>query len=359
MPARLCLCIALLLAAAAQPARAASAASPIAPDIGLRVARDFADPVLAAFAEESAALRAAIDDLCREPSPAALEDARAVFLDTVLAWAPVSVLRFGPLAADNRFERVFFWPDLRGVTLRQVQDLLGSDRAVPGDLSALSVALQGLPALEYVLFGEAAQALGEEGGRRRCALAAAGAANLVGISEALVAGWTEGADFHAAFTAPAAGRDPYRSAREVAAEIVKAVGTALQFIGNAELLPPLGESLQEARGRRAPFWRSGHSFAYVAAQLDGVRALVAAAGFADGPSDGVNGYGRAVLFDVGHARDALLSLNGAPQDAFADAGERGRISYAVVAIEGARHTVNGELAGALGLAMGFNALDGD
>ncbi|MCP8882412.1 hypothetical protein NIM87_02745 [Devosia sp. XJ19-1] len=35
----------------------------------------------------------------------------------VESWGRLSVLRFGPLISDNRFETIFFWPDLRGVTL--------------------------------------------------------------------------------------------------------------------------------------------------------------------------------------------------------------------------------------------------
>src|SRR3546814_4200550 len=67
-------------------------------------------------------------------------------------------LRFGPLVAANRYERIYFWPDPRGITLRQVQGLLGqADGSMPdaAGLATQSVALQGLPALEYVLYGKA------------------------------------------------------------------------------------------------------------------------------------------------------------------------------------------------------------
>ncbi|MCR4267913.1 imelysin family protein [Nitratireductor sp. ZSWI3] len=357
MHARIFLCIIALVLAAPIAARAEEA---IAPDIGVRVVRDYVSPTLRAFSQTSGRLKGTLDDLCRDPSPSALEAARIAFAETVGNWGHVSVLRFGPLAEGNRFERVFFWPDPRGVTLRQVQGLLGSKDALPADIAAESVALQGLPALDYVLFGTGAEKLGAAGGdERRCRYGAAVAGNVAGIAEALIGAWGEGTAFHAAFTAPAADRDPYRSVGEVAAEIVKAAGTALQFTRNAELLPALGDAPQKANGRRAPFWRSRQSFAFAAAQLDGVKQLVEAAGFVEGPSDTVNGYGRGVVFDVGHARDALLAVAGKPEEAFAEEEDRARIAYAAVAMEGAKHMLNGELSGALGLVMGFNALDGD
>ncbi|WP_269467881.1 imelysin family protein [Devosia ureilytica] len=47
----------------------------------------------------------------------ALKQAQAEFGEMVESWGRLSVLRFGPLISDNRFETIFFWPDLRGVTL--------------------------------------------------------------------------------------------------------------------------------------------------------------------------------------------------------------------------------------------------
>src|SRR3546814_13939620 len=61
-------------------------------------------------------------------------------------------------SSDLRYEHIYFWPDPRGITLRQVQGLLGqADGSMPdaAGLATQSVALQGLPALEYVLYGHA------------------------------------------------------------------------------------------------------------------------------------------------------------------------------------------------------------
>ncbi|MBN8241928.1 imelysin family protein [Nitratireductor aquimarinus] len=356
MQARLSRCV-LILCLSSAPALAQETASTIAPDVGNRVLEGYVTPTLARFREASGALSNALGDVCGASSDSGLVAVHQRFSETVSAWGHVSVLRFGPLVAENRFERIFFWPDPRGVTLRQVQGLLASDEALPQDLAAQSVALQGLPVLDYVLFGTGGDKLAEDA--RRCAYAQAVADNVADIAGALENGWAEGTAFQASFTAPAPDRDPYRSSAEVAGEVVKAAGTAIEFARNAELLPALGKSVEKARGKRAPFWRSGETFAFTAAQIEGVQQLITAAGFVDGPSDLVNGYGESMNFDLAHARDALEAVTGAPEAAFGEEEDRGRISYATIAMEGAKHTLNGELAGALGLVMGFNALDGD
>src|SRR5690606_13150351 len=100
--------------------------------------------------------------------------------------------------------------------------------------------------------------------------------------EDIVQGWSAG-PFHAAFTRPSADRSLYRTDTEVAGEIVKAIGTALQFTRNAELTPALGETADEARGKRAPLWRSDLTFTLLGERLGGLRELLAATGFDEDP----------------------------------------------------------------------------
>lgn len=346
----------LALALAVPPA----GAGPIPDDVGSRVAEGFAMPRTAAFADAAAGMRGGIDALCARPDAPALEDARRRLVRLVAAWGEVSVLRFGPLQVENRFERVFFWPDPRGVIVRQVQALLaaGDEAALAsGALAGKSVAVQGLPALEFVLHGAGAEELETARGLHRCRYGAAVAGNLETIAQAFAAQWRPGAPFHDAFAAPGPDGDLYRSPKEVAAETVKAMATTLQFVRSAELLPALGESGQAARGRRAPLWRSDLTFALVAAQIDGVVGLLDAAGFAG--DEAARPAVEALRFDLTHAREAVGRIEAPAEHAFAEEAERDRIRYVAVALDSAGKTLGGALSAALDLTMGFNALDGD
>lgn len=336
------------------------AADPIPDDIGGRVTARYVAPSLAGFDDAAAEMDRLANALCDRADDEALTAARGGFAVLVRAWARVSLLRFGPLQAENRFERVFFWPDPRGVIVRQVQALLaGGDESglTPDGLSGKSVALQGLPALEFVLHGSGAEELTGPPGSYRCRYGAAVAANLAGIARELAAEWATGAAFHAAFASPSPSGDVYRSKQEVAGEIVKAAGTGLQFVRNAELLPALGETAQKARGRRAPLWRSDLTFVFAGAQVEGLSALLESTGFDQ--SEEAAAIADALRFDLGHARDALLAISAPAEDAFADEADRERIRYVTVVLEAANAALGERLSAALGLTMGFNALDGD
>jgi predicted lipoprotein len=121
-------------------------------------------PSYAALAAATGSLDDKVAALCKQPSAAALQAAKDAFAGAVDAWSKVEIFRFGPIVQDRRYERLFYWPDPKGIGLRQVQDALAKrdeDLTLPYELSAKSVALQGLPALEYLLYGDGAEALTE------------------------------------------------------------------------------------------------------------------------------------------------------------------------------------------------------
>ncbi|WP_163272221.1 imelysin family protein [Chelativorans alearense] len=355
--ALLCLALACCL-----PAHAQDAAQTVPPDIGQRVAERYVAPSLAAFSGVTGRLDGKMGELCAAPGDEALEEARATFADTVRAWGPVSMFRFGPLVEENRFEHLFFWPDMRGVTLRQVQGVLADkdeSAAAAASLKEKSVALQGLPALEFVLFGSGAEELAGADGAFRCRYGTAIATNLTGRAAELTQAWAPDAPFHSDFTRPAAGNALYRSPGEVAGEVVKALTTGLQFARNAELLPALGANPDKANGKRTPLWRSNLTFDLVGTQIEGMMGLVNAADFKTHLDAAGGAIVDSVLFDLEHALGALEEVGTPAETAFTEAEDRGRISYAGVALEGADHTISEQLSAAIGLTMGFNALDGD
>ncbi|UUP17652.1 imelysin family protein [Nitratireductor thuwali] len=358
MPIRSILCAVVLLCAGA----AAAQEQRVPEGIGANVADGYARVSLEAFAGATARLRAGLEAVCAEPTREGLDDMRATFADTVRAWGPVSVLRFGPLVADNRFERIFFWPDARGVTLRQVQGVLAEkepETATVEGLGGKSVALQGLPALEYVLFGTGSDAIGTGEEDFRCRYGAAIAGNAAARAGELIEAWSPGAAFHGDFAHPGEGNALYRSPLEVAGEVVKALGTSLQFARDAELLPALGETPSKANGKRAPLWRSDLTFDLVGTQIQGTLALIDAAGFDEALDEERQAILDALRFDLQHALEALEEIEAPAEAAFADEQDRGRIAYASTALQSANATVSERFSAAIGLTMGFNALDGD
>src|SRR5690606_22737995 len=98
-------------------------------------------------------------------------EVRAQFPAVVTAWSRIELYRFGPLMAQNRSDRILFWPDRKGIALRQVQAILADkDEAAlaPETLARKSVAVQGLGALEFVLHGTGSEDLATPDGAFRC-----------------------------------------------------------------------------------------------------------------------------------------------------------------------------------------------
>ncbi|RYE88254.1 MAG: peptidase M75, Imelysin, partial [Hyphomicrobiales bacterium] len=136
-------------------------AAAVEPSEVLRKAVDsFIRPAFAQLAGRTVGLEKDIANLCEAPSATLLELTRQQFGKVVLAYSRVEFLRFGPLTEDSRAERMLFWPDRKGIALRQVQAMLAKHDETATRLAELrgkSIAVQGLGALEYVLFGDGAE----------------------------------------------------------------------------------------------------------------------------------------------------------------------------------------------------------
>ncbi|MEN4918306.1 imelysin family protein [Achromobacter spanius] len=331
-------------------------------DLGERLARDYARPAVAKMTDAAAALEGALGGWCAKPDAAGAARVGDAFATLAQAWSGVEILRFGPLVQANRFERLAFWPDTRGVMPRQVQALIAAkDDALmqPGALAGRSVAVQGLPALEYVLYGEPdlLKQSGAPGFAYACGYALAVSANVASISRDVGKAWSAQGEFGRQFAKPQPGNDLYRDQQEVAAEAMKALSTGLQFARDVKILPVLGDSPEAARPKRAAFWRSDLSTRLLAANLDGLKAFYEAGGYSL-PAGG-EWMDASVRGELSSAATTLRAVP-APLDQ-ALAGEEGRrlLLLASLTIKNAKAIVDQDLAPALGVTIGFNALDGD
>lgn len=353
----------LKLAVAAALAGAApwAAGAGLPADLGERLASGYARPAVAKMVDAAKALDGALDGWCAQPGAAGAARVGEAFEKLALAWSGVEILRFGPLVQANRYERLAFWPDTRGVMPRQVQALIAAkDEALlaPGALSGRSVAVQGLPALEYVLYGEPGllEQSGAPGFAYACGYARAVAANVTAISRDVAQAWSAEGDFGRQFAHPQAGNDLYRDPQEVASEAMKALSTGLQFARDVKIVPVLGETAAAARPKRAAFWRSKLSTRLLAANVDGLNAFYQAGAY---PLPEGNGWMDASV--RGELASAAQTLRAVPalEQAVADEDGRRQLTLASLTLKNAKAIVDQDLAPALGVMIGFNALDGD
>lgn len=328
-------------------------------DLGHRVSESYISPAMNEFRDATGNMETALQRLCRNTGTR--EQTAKAFEQLVKAWSAIEFLRFGPLVEANRFENIYFWPDPRGVMTRQVQALLTKPVAeIPDaeELAAQSIALKGLPALEYVLYRDKGLlAPGEHSNiERGCAYSQAVAGHLVAVSAALAAQWVEGGQYAALFANPGPENPIYRNSQEVTSEITKALSTGLQFQAEVKLAAALAAEAEKANYRKAPFWRSGLTLVAIESSVRGMLAFYEAGEY---EFNGAEWIDENIRGEMQRAAGQLASLAGPVQQLFTtEAGHR-QLGLVVLQLRNAKALVEQDMAPALGVRIGFNALDGD
>lgn len=287
---------------------------------------------------------------------------RTAFAGTADAWAGIGFLRFGPMLADNRAERIQFWPDRKGIGARQVQRAIATQNSGATSVDALaeqSVAMQGLPAMELILYGlptpkDAAEAT------YRCRYLGAIAGNLHAIGRELRADWGNLESGYAAImTRPGKSNPVYHSPEEAAAETLAIFATAIQSIQLIELGPVVVEEGERVFPKRVPFWRSGLALDSIAAEIEAMLRLHAAAGFAQLLPEAERSADEAGPRELGLALAAVRAVPTPLVETIEDEEVASKLRYIQIIFENVKAIYSSRVPRATGLAIGFTALDGD
>lgn len=325
-------------------------------------------PGYGAFFERTQALETAVEAHCalREGSA---EGLIAAFREAVLAWARVEHLRFGPAVRENRYERIAFWPDAKGLARRQVLRAIDSgDEGLltRGVLAGRSAALQGLTALEVVLFADDKVAgleptLVSPGGAFRCQLAVAIADNLTMLAEAITRDWAEGGDYAAIWLSAGADNPVYLEPSEIALELSRAYEYGLFTLRENKLVAPLGLMRPRRRPTLPAYFISELSVPVIAANTEGILGLLR-----DGGLLGVlEAHSPSLASGVVGELERVIALAGEVEAtgraAFTSARETDRKKLISMGFPLKTALVSGGagIKSAAGLQIGFNAADGD
>ena len=377
LPARL-LHAALLSGALLAPCAPVRAAEPPPDAVGERAVTRLYLPAHAAFASAAHALERRIGALCASPGQDALEAARAAYVEAVAGFSAIEPLRVGPLLDDNRLNRLFYWPDTRRVGERQLRALLAEASADPVTVDSMperSVAVQGLPALERLLFGQEAGALAGTGtasadeasasgaagtgtgtGTVPCDVALAIAGNVARIGDALGTAWTREDGIARQMSAPRAGDALFRTPEEVVRSLLTQLVGGLELVLDEKLAPMLAADPPTRRG--APFRRSAATYVNLAGDIETLRALAVDSGLAAAAH-----LEKELAFEFriagGHLGKLAEVQPAPPLPNALDEEEAGLVRALSSTLSSVRDSAVERLAPALGVRTGFNAGDGD
>ena len=310
-------------------------------------------PHFAALRTAAAQLPEDVASTCRTGDDGAREKLTTGFRNTVLAWAGVSFVRFGPMSVDSRRERLSFWPDPRGIVNRQLRQVLASsDMAVADSITKQSAAVQGLPALEVLIedrdvpLGPAPQSV------FRCKLAEAIAVNISHIAEDIDTDWTKPGGWKDKMLRPGSDNEIYKEPQDAASELVKTLLTGFQLIADSEIKP----QVEKKRGFDGPYAKANLSKAYYAAgitSLDKLYQVMGLENFLDEDKDWVKNWAGGAWRTLRESDGAGGAAAGVPKQ-YAPS-----LRKVFDMLTGIRKLVVGEMSQAAGLAVGFNELDGD
>ncbi|QPC86461.1 peptidase M75, Imelysin [Mesorhizobium sp. NBSH29] len=323
----------------------------------------FIRPAYSDFHASTEALDMAMGALCRTPSNASLGEARQEFSRAALHWSRVELVRFGPVTVENRLERILFWPDRKGTGLRQVQAALAARDATatdPAQLAQKSVAMQGLGALEFILFGADADTLAETGAEGyRCAYGHAVAGNLQSIAGAVAAEWQEPSGFAGIWTNFGPENPLYRTGDEALTEFLEIFINGLELLRDQRLGAFLADEPQGDRPKQALYWRSQNTGPMLAGMMGGLKSLFDASGIELALPDTASWIASSAEFELNNGMSAASSVTGPIDKALADEAIRGKLVYYGVVTSSLSEIFGMRLTGELDLTAGFSSLDGD
>ena len=307
----------------------------------------------------------AAETFCAGASDADHDQLRAGFHDTMDAWMGVQHLRFGPMDFFMRGYRFYFWPQARGKVAEAVAGLVaaGEDDARLTRIGRANVAVQGLLAVEVLLYDERYLGTGDGTGATGCGLLTAAAANMRTMAAGILADWREGdAPFARLLTMPGPDNPYVEDHAAGTLAFFQSLHDSLQLIHDVKLKPVIGASAQQVRPVLAESRLSGRSQRSIVVTLEALQALYL-------------GEGSAGLGDLTAIADPKLdrlmrkafrltlvtarSIGRPVEKAAADPSLRPQAEKLATQVQALKQIVRDRLAPALGLAVGFNALDGD
>lgn len=337
-------------------------AAAVEPAEVLRKAVDsFIRPGFSQLAGRTLGLTKDLANLCSHPSPTQLELTRQQFGKVVLAYSRIEFLRFGPFVEDSRAERLLFWPDRKGIALRQVQAILADyDETATAleDLRQKSIAVQGLGALEFVLFGERSETLGTIEADFRCRYAETIGQALNATAQELAQAWAAPDGIALRIAAPKPDYDDYRSEREALEELVGAVAHGLEGIRDTKLLPFVGREGETPRPKSALFWRSGLTVPAIRAGFEGLNDFMTATGLSK-TVGGVAGLPMLMREGFAASLEAAGKVTLPVAEALEDPAQKAALNEMVAASSKLQTLIGEDLSTALRLSVGFSSLDGD
>ncbi|MEP3245768.1 MAG: imelysin family protein [Sneathiella sp.] len=307
----------------------------------------------------------ALDAFCQSPDDKKLFHIRTAFRELVMAWSAAEIYRLGPATNENRQEKLLFWPDRRGRGLKQVRKLIADqnqDALDPVKLQKKSVAVQGLLALEYVLYGDRSDDITRpQENIFRCSYAASILQVIQENTDNILKGWQDKNGYAALMLKAGPDNPIYKTDKEVIRDLLQKADEMILTIESRKLAPMLRKNREQANHKRAPFWRSNLTLFSIRANLQSVLDFQEKAALKTLLPEEDRGEADALIFEITQSLKTLQLLDKQPslEATLKSANGYDKLAYLKNPLKGAHVILSDYYPTALSITMGFNSLDGD
>ena len=331
------------------------------------LAKNHVLPRYQVFANETIKIDSSATKFCLAPDSASLIDLREVFHSAADAWIGVEHINFGPVEENLRLYRINFWPDKHNTGSKHLARILKSkDETMlePNKFSLNSVALQGLPALERLLFTQSDELFkGDYLAKFRCNFIKAISRNLREIANSLLVEWVEENKAYI-------NKDSYQKnshnfeEREIFQDFFASLYGILRKIHDLKLHRPLGETPETSKPKKSEAWRSGRSIRNIIINLESAQKL-----FQGEVSFGMDNLIQNITPETYMVRDFNITMNFALKTAreipiplhkaVIDYKWHDQVDQLKAQISRMMAMVRARIFLSFGIGTGFNFLDGD
>ncbi|MDN3526575.1 imelysin family protein [Halomonas sabkhae] len=299
-----------------------------------------------ALNDASERLEASAERFCNEASDSHRQRLTRDWLEAWQAWQAVRFVDFGPIEQNSRAWQMQFWPDRKNLVGRKMQAWLAREEAPTAEqIAEDSVAAQGFPALEYLLFDDSMQGTDALAQPVACGLMSAIATHLADTAGALQRDWQRFGDH-------------YRGTQSYTTATLHGALLALETLETKRLGEPMGLTGGSANGYLAEAWRSERSVRLIEASLRGLEDT-----FLPGLRTLLNARGKpdlAAEFGAGldKARQGAAEMAAGVAPALDDRDRFRALQGLYVQVGQLRHRLE-TIGHELGMVRGFNSSDGD
>lgn len=330
----------------------------------LAIVKEHIVPRYQQLADAGKAFEQSANQLCTTANQESLDAAQQAFFNVMDAWQSVQHIRKGPVEKDRRYYRFQMWPDKHGTTPKQIANLLNAKDAAalePTNFAKSSVALQGLEAVETILFArtKGADAYAENGqASYRCQVVKAIGNNITQMAQALVSEWSASPPpFDQVLGSQAIlVKGDLAESKEIYAAFYNNLYTQVQAVIDQKLVRPMANN----KPMFFESWLSNHSARNIRMNLEAVEAMYDV-GFSAALKEQQGGpeLDARVKQSFQKFYQALAAIKQPLDDALAANQDRVLMEELLASTSVLQSLLTAAVPKALNIQISFNALDGD